>query len=82
MKPLALLLALAGIAIMAACDFGFPSGPAQATSCRYPEDCVPNLICAILPGQQVGQCELNLSVSLDRQGRTLAALKRHTPLAA
>lgn len=81
MKSFALLLALASLATLAACDFGFPSGPAQ-TSCHFPTDCPPNWICSIPSGQQVGTCELNVSVSHDRQGRALVALKRHTPLAA
>jgi hypothetical protein len=81
MKPFALLLALAILVSVAACDFGFPSGPAQ-TSCHFATDCPRNLICAIPPGQTVGQCELNVSASRDSQGRTLMALKRRPFLAA
>lgn len=81
MRTLALLLALAGLAAMAACDFGFQSGPA-ATRCRSALDCPTNLICVVPPDQQVGQCEVQISTSLHRQGRTLVAPKRHALLAA
>ena len=74
MKALALVVALAGIASLAACNFGFPSGPAQSRSCHFPEDCPSGFICAIPQGQQVGTCELNVSVSHDRHGREPAAL--------